>query len=132
MNLMKIERTYFPGGTNGALFYKDEPICKTIELPWKDNLPGISCIPEGKYMLLIRSSARFGVHMYLSDVPGRELILIHPANNALKQLKGCIAPVTTILGEGRGTASRKAFDKLMDTVIDDLESPKPMYLIITS
>jgi hypothetical protein len=31
------------------------------------------------------------------DVKNRKLILFHPANNALKELNGCIAPVTKLV-----------------------------------
>lgn len=46
------------------------------------------------------------------DVPGRDLILIHPANDAKLELLGCIAPVTAHTGIGKGSASRKALEKL--------------------
>ena len=46
------------------------------------------------------------------DVPGRDLILIHPANDAKLELLGCIAPVTVHTGIGKGSASRKALAKL--------------------
>ncbi len=81
---------------------------------------------------MIRESPRFGVHIYLSGVKNRELILIHPANDALKELKGCIAPVTTITGAGKGLGSKKAFNLLMETLIDLLETPAPLYLSITT
>jgi len=53
---LKIERTYLPGGTNGTLSYRGEEICQTIELPWDDNQPEISCIPEGKYPVVVRET----------------------------------------------------------------------------
>ncbi len=37
-----------------------------------------------------------------------EDILVHPANNALKELRGCIAPVLKITGPGLGSDLRKA------------------------
>ena len=48
---LELVRTYFAGGTNGDLYLKSEGLCHTIELPWKENLPGLSCIPEGKYLM---------------------------------------------------------------------------------
>ena len=46
------------------------------------------------------------------NVPGRDLILIHPANDAKKELLGCIAPVTKHTGIGKGSNSRKTLEKL--------------------
>lgn len=65
--------------------------CFTLELPWKDNKPQISCIPPGQYRLLHRSSPKYANHLHVLDVPGRSYILIHPANY-VSQLRGCIAP----------------------------------------
>jgi hypothetical protein len=84
-------------------------ICYTIELPWEDNLPQRSCIPEGRYELKKRYSTRFGQHLLLVNVKDQELILIHPANDALKELRGCIAPVSILTGPGKGILSRNAF-----------------------
>jgi Family of unknown function (DUF5675) len=33
---------------------------------------------------------KFGRHLQVMNVSGREYILIHPANEALRELKGCI------------------------------------------
>ena len=112
-----INRTYHPTGTNGTLTINGVFICFTIELPWLNNLPQISCIPEGEYKVVPRFSKKHGRHLIIKDVPGRALILFHPANNAQKELKGCIAPVTVNTGPGEGSASRQAFNKLMATVL---------------
>ena len=106
-------RTYHPAGTNGCLCLNGEQICATIELPWKNNAHRISCIPEGAYRLIKRWSPKFGQHLWLQDVPGRTLILIHPANNAARELEGCIAPVLSVTGAGQGVASRTALKKLL-------------------
>jgi hypothetical protein len=131
---MKLEliRRYHPNGTNGELFFIGGLICHTIELPWIHNESQKSCVPEGEYPLIKRYSLKFGWHLHLSDVPGRELILIHPANNALKELKGCIAPVLNIVGEGRGSESRKALQRLTDLVFPVLDTRKEILLTIKS
>jgi hypothetical protein len=72
----------------------------SIELPWKDNHTGVSCIPKRKYELVKRWSPKFNRHLQIMNVPGRGLILIHPANEALPELKGCIAPVFFLTGGG--------------------------------
>ena len=62
---------------------------ETMELPWKNNSPGESCIPTGEYTCRRDTE---GAHKYyrLEKVPGRSHIEIHPANYP-HQLKGCIA-----------------------------------------
>jgi hypothetical protein len=58
--------------------------------------------------------------------------LIHPANNAQKELKGCIAPVSFLTGAGRGTKSRIVFDKLLVMVYKSLDKNEPVFLNITA
>lgn len=125
-----LERMYFPDGTNGVLSFQGEEICKTIELPWKENQRRISCIPEGKYKIRKRFSKKFNWHLELVNVKNRSLILLHPANDALKELNGCIAPVSEITGEGKGNQSKKALEKLKKLVFPYLESGFVIDLII--
>ena len=129
-------RTYFKEGTNGVLhliqFDKVVKICFTIELPWLENKKGISCIPEGRYELVKRYSPRYKWHIHLKGVPARQLILIHPANHARKELKGCIAPVSTLTGPGRGDSSRLAMQKLKSILYAELEKKKKVFIIIKS
>lgn len=98
-----LDRTYLEKCTLGTLsIYLDgrdafdnvqSPLVRlaTLELPWKDNQRNISCIPEGTYMCVPRSSVKHGAHFHLVNVPQRSLILIHVANY-ISQLQGCIAP----------------------------------------
>lgn len=127
-----ITRTYFQDGTNGKLKLKGRLICYTIELPWRDNTSRVSCIPEGKYELRKRYSQRHGWHLEIVGVRHRNHILFHTANYALKELKGCIAPVTKLSGSGIGLKSRQAFTKLLDLVYPLLEQNKKVFLIIKS
>jgi hypothetical protein len=71
-------------------------------LPWKNNETRVSCIPEGKYFIKKRYSQKFQWHLEIENVQNRSLILFHPANNALQELNGCIAPVTKLSGPGLG------------------------------
>lgn len=127
-----LTRTYFPKGTNGKLECKGKFICYTIELPWRGNEKGISCIPEGKYFIRKRYSSKFKWHFEVVEVENRNLILIHPANNALQELNGCIAPVTKLSGPGLGLMSRVAFTKIKNLVNPALEKNKKVLLIIKS
>lgn len=129
---LQIVRTYLSEGTNGGLFQNDRLICRTIELPWRNNQRQISCIPEGKYRVAKRYSRKFGWHIEVVGVKDRRLILVHPANNASSELKGCIAPVTHISGAGTGTLSRNAFNKLKDMVYKALNANEVVWLTITS
>ena len=108
----QLVRTYFPNGTNGSLWCGSQLICHTIELPWLNNRRRISCIPEGRYELSKYCSRKFGNVFQLIDVFDRDYILIHPANNALEELKGCIAPVVCHTGQGKGLHSKVAFDQM--------------------
>jgi hypothetical protein len=110
--VLVLNRIYFPEGTQGILEWNGTIVCYTIELPWLGNQRQISCIPEGEYILQKRFSPKFKWHFLLMDVPGRDLILIHPANDAKLELLGCIAPVTKHTEIGKGSASRKALAKL--------------------
>ena len=130
--LLVLQRTYFPEGTQGILQFNGTTICNTIELPWLHNSRKVSCIPEGMYVLKKRFSKKFGWHIHLVDVPGRQFILIHPANDAKKELLGCIAPVTYHIGIGKGSYSRNAFKKLTDLVFPKLDKTMVVHLLITS
>lgn len=66
-------------------------MCKTLELPDKNNASNISCIPPGEYECEWTYSNAFKREMYeVKGVPNRAGIRIHPANYA-RQLRGCIA-----------------------------------------
>ena len=131
---MKLEliRTYYPYGTNGEISNNGKRLCFSIELPWKNNQPQISCIPEGSYELKKRYSQKHGHHLQVLNVPGRNLILLHPANDALKELKGCVAPVSLLTSEGKGSSSRIALKKILDTVYPELEKGNKILLNIKS
>ena len=129
---LELNRTYCPNGTNGELLLNGDRLCSIIELPWKNNMPKISCIPEGEYELRKRCSKRFRDHFMLMDVPERSYILIHPANDALKELKGCIAPVSFLTGEGKGSQSKAAIQKLSELMSPEFLKGNKILLIIQS
>ena len=96
-------------------------VCKTLELPDKDNKRKISCIPEGFYDCKFTYSPHFKKHLYLvSEVPNRSGVRIHSANYT-RQLLGCIAlgnmhkdidgdGITDVLHSGK---TMEDFEKLM-------------------
>ncbi len=111
-----LHRIYLDEATHGLLEINGRPFCMTLELPWAANQRSISCIPEGEYVLRRRYSPRFKEHFELVDVPNRSYILIHPANNAQRDLRGCIAPVTELMAPGWGNRSKIAMSKLLHTL----------------
>ncbi|NOS94232.1 MAG: hypothetical protein HOP30_20135 [Cyclobacteriaceae bacterium] len=126
---LELFRTYDPEGTNGELKLV---VCNTIELPWLQNERNVSCIPEGRFELRKRFIKKFGLHLLVVDVPDRSWILIHPANDAKTQLKGCIAPVTQLTGPGKGNESRLANEKLKAIVLEALERKEKVFITIKS
>jgi hypothetical protein len=88
-------KTCVVGGIQFSTGYQ----CYTLELPWRDNEPELSCIPEGVYSCGLRPSAKFGnstggMAYHIQPVPGRTDILIH-AGNSTRDTHGCI-----LVGEG--------------------------------
>ncbi|MGX9985391.1 DUF5675 family protein [Soonwooa purpurea] len=134
MKVMELQllRTYMSKGTNGRLYHDGRELCKCIELGWHKNAKQRSCVPEGEYRLSKRYSSRHGWHFQLMDVPGRSLILVHPANCAERELLGCIAPVTGHTGEGRGYSSRLAMQKLKDLLFPIMDQGHIVKLLISS
>ena len=103
--------------------------CYTVERPWKNNTPFVSCIPAGAYTLKRGwfNKKDYEVFVVL-DVPGRTYIKIHIANKAT-ELLGCIAPGTrlgTWENEWCVLGSKNAFDSIMEC----LEGHDEAHLII--
>lgn len=111
-----LHRLYLPEATHGIIQHQGTTICFMLELPWAGNQRSISCIPEGVYKIQRRYSPRFKEHFELLDVPNRTAILIHPANNAQRDLRGCLAPVSQFLAPGWGDRSKIAMSKLFGLI----------------
>lgn len=75
--------------TMGYLFANGEVICYTLELPWKDNLNKISCIPIGSYNGILRYDKTDGWRIQLENVPNRTGVQIHMGNYTT-QIEGCV------------------------------------------
>ena len=105
--------------TRGVILLGDE-LLTTLELPWKSNSVGESCIPAGKYTCTKRISPRYGETYHITEVVNRTLILIH-AGNTSKDTEGCI-----LLGGSFGTlgyqpavlSSRKALRRFEHIMSD--------------
>lgn len=86
-----IERVYLPTETLGSWYVNGELICKSMELPWRNNQKGLSCFPEGVYTVVREavSAHHEYPHFRVLDVPGRDGILVHKITY-VSGLKGCI------------------------------------------
>jgi hypothetical protein len=75
--------------TYGVLIQGSTPFAVTLEEPWLENEPNVSCIPKGTYQCKRITSQRFGETFEIVNVPGRSHILFH-AGNGPEDTQGCI------------------------------------------
>jgi len=88
-------------GVYGVLIDGLVPFALTLERPWVDNEPDVSCIPDGRYWCHRLISPHFGETFEVMDVPGRSHILFHKGNTE-KDSRGCI-----LIGEQFGFLNGK-------------------------
>jgi hypothetical protein len=80
MKLTLIRDTSSDYGTFGTIEI-DGKTYHTIERPWLDNEPNVSCIPTGTYTCIRSQYYRGGYECFeVRGVPKRTLIKIHAAN----------------------------------------------------
>lgn len=111
-------------GTFGKLRLPDGTEFFTLELPWRGNATGASCIPPGTYKVAIRNSPKFGRIYEVMNVPGRTAILIHSGNVAgdkkagyNSHVEGCI-----LLGLNKGkVGNQKAVQQSRAAVAQFME-----------
>ena len=95
----------------------------TVECPWRDNAPGVSCIPDGNYPLKLGTyfggdgvGGKPDYPAYeILHVPNRANIKVHVANVAL-QVKGCVGigrVLGTDLGKWAVRESKDAYREFM-------------------
>ena len=93
-----LTRLYCNEFVRGKLTVDNGFSCDTLELPWRNNASQVSCIPTGTYKVIPRTSPKYGDHLHVTGVNGRDLILIHWGNYAgsvnpktgTPDIKGCI------------------------------------------
>ena len=111
--------------TLGILTNVTGKVYQTLELAWKKNAKQISCIPKGVYKVRKRTSAKYGEHFHILNVPNRDFILLHHGNYHTDIL-GCILPgkgLADINKDGRldVTGSRQAMKELLSTLPKEFE-----------
>jgi len=115
--VLKLKRKWFsPKSTIGELYEGADPksLCYTLEDKLRVNEPkvtGKTCIPPGRYEIVINFSKRFGKSMpLLLNVPGFDGIRFHSGNTDANT-EGCI-----LVGSGREPdliwGGRSVFPKL--------------------
>ncbi len=88
--MLNIKRWYHKDCTIGRLTLSGGTFqCFTLELPWKENERGISCIPAGTYEAFKRMSPKNGSVIELLNVKDRSNIQVHRGNYT-RQIEGCI------------------------------------------
>lgn len=113
---IELQRLYRDGWTDGEILIKGILLCRSIELRWANNERNISCVPEGVYPVAIIQHLKHGECLRLDGVKGRSGILIHVANDAQKELRGCVAPVFSSGGNGKGQHSKLALGYIIENL----------------
>lgn len=126
---LEIIRSYHEAGTNGRLYWNGIFQCFIIEWPKGAMEQNMCCIPEGRYRLVIRHSARYKIHFMLEDIKGEEQGLMHTAQVAHLEKANCIAPVMILTGEGTGLLSQEALDKIKKLIVNHIKDA-PVFLTI--
>lgn len=110
---------YHPKGTLGVIEVDGEKFY-SIERPWLNNKPNVSCIPTGSYDMGWRQSPRFGETWHVKEVEGRTHILIHVANFP-DDVQGCIGLGTGLMGDRIAVSNSRAAVKKFEDLTRDSE-----------
>lgn len=114
---LTLERiAYSPFGTFGQMTMPTGIRLYTVERPWLENRPSVSCIPPGRYSCVPRHFFRGGYEaVEITGVQGRSHILFHVANFPV-EVEGCIGVCSrlgVLSGQWAGLASKPAFELFM-------------------
>lgn len=134
--LLKLVRTACGGSsTLGQLFVDEKFECfilededRRLEEGVSEKVYGKTCIPRGKYKVVITWSNRFKRDLpLLVDVPNYSGVRIHPGNT-VEDTDGCLLPGTSYSADSTGVCivqnSKVAFNSLMlklETVLKNEE-----------
>lgn len=119
---------YTPVGTFGR-FVMPGFACYSVERPWKDNTPYVSCIPCGAYAVRKAMYNRGGYYTFeVMNVPDRSAILIHKGNT-MNDVQGCIA-LGLDLGQVNGLWAVTSSGSAFSTFITATEGQESGTLVI--
>jgi hypothetical protein len=113
--------------TKGRLTVDNGFACDTLELAWKFNFVGTSCIPVGTYQVIPRKSQKYGNHLHVTNVVGRSAILIHWGNYAgsvnprtgTTDIRGCI-----LVGKGYADLNADGLPEIVNSKVTFAELMK--------
>lgn len=107
-------------GTCGKLTSTSGFSCYTLELPWKENRNGVSCIPPGEYVCSKQGTPKFPNNFGVKNVRGRAGIVIHSGTFAGSKsdgydsnVEGCI-----LLGSGIQQLQSRRTGKVQKAIIN--------------
>jgi hypothetical protein len=118
--LLRIDKAV--DGVFGVLTLNNKVICVTLERPWQDNKPNLSCIPPDVYQCKRVDSPKYKDTFEVLNVPGRTHILFH-SGNRIKDSKGCIllgSEYGELQDERAVLESSKSFIRFM-TMLEGIE-----------
>jgi len=103
MPVFTLHRTELrPVATLGRLSLETYPLYHTLERPWLNNKPFVSCIPCGLYPLVLTRSSRLGrILPEVRNVPGRTGIRAH-RGSWVKDSVGCILHGLSVIQDDLG------------------------------
>lgn len=123
VELIRVEQT--EEATIGVLVVDGESICWTLEEPWRQNKQNVSCIPIGRYPLVLEYSPSKRQKLWtIKDVPDRSYVRIH-RGNTVDDTEGCPLTGSTpgvLNGKRAVLGSRKAFIRFMSGMADEKEA----------
>ena len=122
MRLALIRDRLTEKSTTGELSLNGAHLCFTLEDRYRgddinDKVRGSTCIPCGRYEIVITHSQRFGIDMpLLLNVPGFSGVRIHSGNTD-RDTEGCVL-VGTTRGEDIILGSRIAYELVFGLIRD--------------
>lgn len=132
MELVLTRKWLTPNSTVGELAVNGKFQCFILE----DNFPtpyvkvfGKTCIPLGRYQVIVNHSPRFNMDMpLLCGIPGFEGVRIHPGNVAA-DTEGCLLP-GRIRGVDNVSESRLAFFDLFPKIKDAIANGETVHITV--
>ena len=83
----------------------------SLERGWRNNESNVSCVPKGRYTVVLEWSPRFKKNLWeLKGVPNRSECKFHAANYWF-QLNGCIA-----LGDSLADINKDGYNDVLNSV----------------